>query len=133
MLVIGLDGKEYKLKLKEAEVDDVNRSSGHLKCRKLLKEIYPSDKVFEEIVLPGCNGIRVDFIIPLRKSIIEVQGIQHFQFSPFFHKSKADFFAGKNRDRDKIAWAELNGFRAIVLDAGRSIDLDQWKYTILNS
>jgi len=127
--VIGLDGKKYTLKLQQAEFDDINRSSLHLRCREILKKLYPYDNIFEEITLPGSNDLTVDFIIPLRKCIFECNGIQHYKFSKYFHKTLTDFQASVNRDRLKKEWADLNGYNLVILD-GRQMDI--WEKQIMN-
>lgn len=128
MKVLGLDGKTYTLKLYEAEFADENRSKGHLKCRQILKDLYKSDRIFEEVELPGTKGLTADFIIPLRRLLIEVQGIQHYKFSPFFHKNKMEFEEGKNRDKLKKQWADLNNFIYLPLDYRNN---NEWKQSIL--
>lgn len=130
MKIIGLDGKEYKLKLKEADISDDNRSKGHLKCRKFLKELYPSDRIFEEIELPGTKGLVADFVILLRKLLIEVHGQQHYNFSSYFHKNLIDFEKAKIRDRAKKEWADLNGFIYVALNDKHQ---DQWKNQLLGA
>ncbi len=129
MKVIGLDGKTYTLKMNEAGILDENRSSFHLKCRELLKELYPLDRIFEEVSLPGSNKLTADFLIPLRRLLIEVHGIQHYQYSSHFHKDKSQFFKGKSRDTDKKKWAELNNWFYVELD-GR-LKPEEWKNIII--
>ena len=49
---------------------------------------------------------------------VEVHGQQHYEFTPFFHQTKADFLLAKAKDEDKIEWCELN-----------NIDLSTLKYS----
>ena len=130
MQVISLNGKIYKLKLVKTEIPDENRSSFHLKTRLLLKEIYPSDIIMEEVNIPGTK-LHIDFFIPLRKLVVETHGMQHYKFNGFFHKDQRDFNEGKNRDRLKVEWCQLNNFVFVELDC-RS-NTDEWRSTILNS
>ena len=44
-------------------------------------------------------------IFPSRKSLIEVQGEQHFKFTKQFFKKREDFLKAQERDRIKIAYA----------------------------
>jgi len=48
------------------------------------------------------DGLELDFYIEELQVGIEVQGIQHFEFSPMFHKDISDFHAQIERDRRKI-------------------------------
>lgn len=55
------------------------------------------------------NGLyKFDFYIPSRKSLIEVQGEQHFKFTKHFFKKREDFLKAQERDRIKIAYAAAN-------------------------
>jgi len=49
------------------------------------------------------EGLELDFYIEELETGIEVQGRQHFEFSPMFHKSHADLLEQQNRDRRKMA------------------------------
>ena len=55
MYVEGLDGKTWKWNpsRSQASVDEKNRSSLHKKARSILKEVYPYDRILEEVTLPG--------------------------------------------------------------------------------
>lgn len=106
------------------------RSDGHKRCRALLKKIYPFDIVLEEVPVPGEN-LFLDFFIPLRKAVIEVQGAQHTEFVPFFHKSKTGFANSQKRDNRKKQWAEINNFKLIELSD--SDGDDEWTKKILNA
>ena len=61
---------------------------------------------------------------------IEVHGQQHYDYTPFFHKNKADFALAQAKDDDKIRWCELNKIDIIVL---KHSDTDeQWRDQIEN-
>jgi len=90
------------------------RSSGHLRARELLKEIYPLDQVLEELPLPG-TLLFCDFFLPLRRLMIEVHGKQHFEFVAYFHGSAEGFVASKKRDSEKTEWASINNLKQVIL------------------
>jgi len=127
--VRGINGKEYVWNLTGYGVfddDSRKRSKYHIKARHLLKEIFHSYRILEEVKLPGSTELHrksvlyLDFYIPSIKLAIEVHGEQHYEYSPFFHKTKADFLKGKARDEDKIAWCELNDINIIILKYSES-------------
>lgn len=137
MKVIGINGKEYTWNLTGYDVfndDKRKRSKFHIRARNLLKELFNSYRILEEVKLPGSTELHrksvlyLDFYIPSIKLAIEVHGQQHYEFCPFFHKSKADFLKSKARDEDKIAWCELNDIRIITLKYTESDD--EWKQRI---
>ncbi len=113
MKAIGLDGKvrPWSPRSNPREVP----SSLHLAARALLSSLFPTQTIIEEAHLPGTGGLSLDFLLPLRRLAVEVQGGQHYQFIYHFHDSVRDFHAQQQRDRDKrefcrrnrLAWAAL--------------------------
>lgn len=137
MRVKGINGKEYTWNLSGYDVfndDQRRRSKYHLKARNLLKEIYNSYRILEEVKLPGSTALNrksvlyLDFYIPSIMMGIEVHGQQHYEYSEFFHKSKANFLKAKARDEDKIDWCNLNNINLIVLKYSESED--EWRQRI---
>ena len=137
MKVTGINGKEYAWNLTSYSVDANDkrkRSKFHVRARKLLKTIYHSYRILEEVKLPGSTEshrkgvLYLDFYIPQIMLAIEVHGQQHYKYTPFFHKNKADFAIAKAKDEDKIEWCELNKIDIIVL---RYSDTDEhWRKQI---
>lgn len=103
------------------------RSSFHLEARQLLKELYPTLTILEEVPIHlRRNQIAyLDFYLPLRKMAVEVQGEQHFKFIPHFHGTLAAFAKSRRRDTEKKEWAEINGITLIEFPWTES--LQQWK------
>lgn len=127
MRIIGLDKKQYELNLgghTPKESDIANRSKGHLLARKLLQELFPADRLLEELYLLGSNGLYADFYLPFRKLMVEVHGRQHFEFVPHFHKDKWNWYASKKRDMNKAEWCQLNNISLLVL---RDDQTDGWR------
>lgn len=137
MKVYGINGKEYVWNLSKYDVfyDDARkRSKYHIRARSLLKEIYNSYRILEEVKLPGSTSLHrksvlyLDFYIPTLKLAFEVHGQQHYEYCEFFHKSKVDFLKSKARDEDKISWCELNNIQLITLKYSESDD--EWRQRI---
>lgn len=140
MRVIGLNSKEYVWNLSKYDIkanDNRKRSKYHLKARQLLKDIYHSYRILEEVKLPGSTAkhrkgvLYLDFYIPQIKLAFEVHGQQHYEYCAFFHKTKADFILAKAKDEDKIEWCELNSIKLITLKY--SDTEEQWRQQIENS
>ena len=119
MKIVGLDGKEYSWTLNSSSLEDVYRSGLHLRARKIIKEAFPFNLVYEDVSLPGTaikgrNSVLFgDFYIPMRSLIVEIDGAQHEQYTSFFHKNKLEFARAKTRDAVKAQWCELNGITLI--------------------
>jgi hypothetical protein len=127
--VKGINGKEYVWNLTKYDIfyDDARkRSKYHIRARNLLKEIFHSYRILEEVKLPGSTALNrksvlyLDFYIPSTKMAFEVHGEQHYEYCPFFHKSKADFLKAKARDEDKIEWCNINDIQIVILKFSES-------------
>lgn len=133
MKVKGLDGREYNLSLKDQK--RAVCSSGHQEARELLKNIFPSYIIYEEVTLPGSQGkinknpLYADFLIPSIKIIVEVHGEQHYTQSSFFHRGKLEFLRAKKLDENKQEWCKINNFSYIEL---KHDERDSWKERIIN-
>lgn len=133
MHVTGLDDKCYVWNptKSQAKIKEKNKSSLHKKAKLLLKEVYPFDRILEEIKLPGTKNTRrrsllsADFFIPNRNLVIEVHGEQHYKYNSFFFKNNMEFYRAQARDRDKIRWCEINEIRFIELAFDESED--EWR------
>jgi very-short-patch-repair endonuclease len=77
--------------------------------RQTLKEVFPNSRINDEYYV-NYNGQRLffDFHLPALNLLIEVQGVQHTEFSKHFHRTADVFKALKKRDRLKVEWCDLN-------------------------
>ena len=107
--------------------DQRQRSSLHLRCRELLKQMCPTATVLEEVPLPGMN-LTADFYLPMRKVVIECHGEQHYKFVPHFHGTRFGFAQSRQRDRKKKEWCALNNIRVAVLPFSETDD--EWRNRI---
>lgn len=135
MKVRGLDGREYNWRLTGHVVrgdDERPRSSYHLLARDLLRRFYPSDRVLEEVFLPGLRTVMyADFVVPLRRLVIEVQGEQHYKFVPYLCRDRLAYLAALGRDVDKRRWCVLNELSLVELPFHESEH--EWTQRIRNA
>ncbi len=125
MKVLDFNNKEHILKLTGKTVlnDDIRpKSQYHLAARELLKKVFPFATIYEEVYLPV--GLYADFLIPSKRICIEVNGSQHTEFSPHFHKTKANFAKAKVRDSKKAEFCQINNIKLVSLDY--KDDLETW-------
>jgi|TARA_Y100000361_G_C10957272_1_gene236924 hypothetical protein len=120
MRVVDLDGNASVWKIKGHIVknnDSRPRSKHHLKARALLKEMFPTCQLIEEVSIAPRKGevLYLDFYIPLHSLCVEVHGEQHYKFIPHYHGNMMGFAKSKKRDREKEEWCELNGIRIVEL------------------
>jgi len=133
MRVIDLNGEYSNWKI-TGHIPKANdkrlRSQYHLKARSLLKEIYPTCPILEEVPISirRSETLFLDFYIPLHSLCVEVHGEQHFKFNSFHYTSKLSFFKAKARDRDKKEWCDLNDITIIEFNFNE--DVDDWRRKI---
>lgn len=100
-------------------------SAGEIECRRVLEKIFnrPFDKsrpdFLKNPVTGGVNNLEIDCYNEELKIGVEYNGIQHYKFTPFFHKNKDQFTMQKYRDDMK---------RRICKDRG--ITLIEVPYTV---
>ena len=75
-----------------------NESKGEEKIASYLKELEIYAK--KEYKIPT-NDYKFDFFLPFYNIFIEFHGQQHYEYSPFFHKSKEHFFKRFSEDKEK--------------------------------
>lgn len=131
MKVKDLKGKEFTWKLTgyfPREDSTRPRSDGHTRCRELLRTLFPSFLILEEVLLPGVDTLYLDFFIPLEMLAIEVHGQQHYRYSQHFHGSKSNFIRALENDRKKVRWCEINNIDLVILNDTESVD--EWRHKI---
>ena len=92
-----------------------NASKLHKKVLKWFKAQFPQWEIIQEHPIK-INGktLYADFYSSKPfKFILEIQGRQHKEFVPHFHKTVAKFEETKYNDRLKREWAEMNDFKII--------------------
>lgn len=80
----------------------------------LLKKLYPTYQVLEEIKIPGTK-LTLDIFLPQKMLALEIQGEQHVNFNGFFHRDLLDFGRQKVRDNQKVQFCELNNIKLVCL------------------
>lgn len=134
MNAVGLDGYAYNISLAAltAKSNLNNKSNFHLLARQLLKQSYPTLQILEEIPIQirKSETLYMDFFIPLNKKCIEVHGEQHYDFTPFYHRTKLDFFKQQKRDREKREWCHINNITYIELPYNQQ---EEWLEIINNA
>lgn len=91
------------------EIVPIRRSAMHKAVLALVKSLYPNYTIQNEVPVAAgrTRSLPADIAIRDMKVVIECQGIQHFEYTPHFHKSPQDFAAQQQRDREKASaiWA----------------------------
>lgn len=100
----------------------LNKSSGCPYCNsskgeELVAEIltalgieFERQKKFSDL-----GNLSYDFYLTNKKILIEYNGIQHYSFSPYFHKGLHDFHKQKHHDWLKRKYAEKNDLKLLTI------------------
>jgi len=94
--------------------DEKSRSKIQFKVKQFLKPFWKTQIVYEEFPVYGTQ-MKVDILNATHKIAIEVNGIQHEEFSEFFHGHPVNYLKSFNRDSLKRNWLEENGFKLIEI------------------
>ena len=129
MKIKDLDGHIYNWKTQGTIVrsnEQRPRSKLHLAARTLLRTLYPTLQISEEVSVSLRRNKKVflDFYINTIKTVIEVHGPQHYKFNTLYHTSAQDFLNQKKRDSDLHDWCNLNNLNYIELPFNEG--QDQW-------
>jgi acetyl-CoA carboxylase alpha subunit len=129
MKIQDLDGNIHKWKIEGSIVrsnDQRPRSQLHLTARSLIKEIYPTLQICEEVSaqIKRDRKVFLDFYINTIKTVVEVHGQQHYKFNSLYHTSAQDFLNQKKRDQDLQDWCVLNNLNYIELPFNE--DKNKW-------
>jgi hypothetical protein len=129
MNVVDLDGNSYLWQLTGclSHGKITNKSDLHLSARSLIKELFPTLQILEEvpIKITRSETLFLDFYLPLIKTCVEVHGEQHYKFVKFYHQNMIGFAKSKKRDSSKTEWCNINNIKQIILPHYESIE--QWK------
>ena len=93
--------------------DSYKSGSGCPKCseskgEKIIREWLEENNInyVTQYMLPN-KLWRYDFYIPSKNLIVEVQGLQHYKFVEYFHRTKENFYKQANNYNNKWAYARL--------------------------
>lgn len=94
-------------------------SKGEFKIEEYLKnndiEYKRQYRITLERYLFSRNSLRVDFFLPQHNIFIEFNGIQHYEFNSYFHKSEDDFKVQVERDKRLKKYCKKNKTKLIII------------------
>lgn len=88
----------------ELELTTASNSSGETMIESILKEMnieYKKHFNFEWLISNEGNKLYIDFYIPKYNIVIEYDGLQHYRFIKYFHKTIDNFYKYVERDKYK--------------------------------
>lgn len=127
MKIQTLDGKTIEWNPVSQSNTRAKSSQYHTLAREFLHKIFPTVMILEEVSIQVSKKekLYLDFYIPALRVAVEVQGEQHFKFTPFFHGTPYEFIQSKRRDSRKKEWCELNEIQIVPLNFNETIE--EWR------
>jgi hypothetical protein len=124
--MFNIDGELVNVDVRSSRypIKSVSKSKLQKMVGERLSENYPYEAILEDFVIPG-SKMSVDFFVPRRGIVVEIQGRQHSEHIPFFHgdRKQSDAYAKQQiRDTVKSRWAESNGFKFIEIRSEQEME-----------
>lgn len=96
--------------------DDDSLSKFQWEVKQFLRKYWEAHIVYEELLLGGTRGLRLDFFNLTKRVGIECQGMQHVKYNKFFHNaSLSQFRMQMERDVKKANWCEINDITLVEI------------------
>lgn len=116
MIFKNVHGKEVKLKKAwkyYIDWDKKSRSKVQTRAKEYLRQFWDADYVYEEFPVVGTR-LTLDFYNQSRQIACEIDGLQHYNFSKFFHSNSRENFLGQlKRDDYKEKFCHINNIQLI--------------------
>lgn len=114
-----LQGYRLKKRLRGSRYTVQEFHKNEIRLTKIIESYYGAPNVVTSFhpvwaVSPRQVLYEYDIYIKNSKLLIEYNGRQHYEFTPFFHKNERNFTRQQKRDSDKILLAEENGFNLVI-------------------
>lgn len=104
-------------------------SKGEVECRRVLEKIFNCsfDKCRPDFlrndVTGGNYNLEIDCYNPRLRLGIEYNGVQHYKYTPFFHKNKESFYNQKYRDELKRRMCRDN--KVVLIEVPYDVKLEK--------
>lgn len=127
MKFLNINGQEYSISVEQYRKERAVSKPAR-EARSLLRQLFPCDQILEEVpIKTGRQTLYIDFFLPARQLVVEVNGEQHRTFNNFHYTDKHQFLKAKLNDKNKKEWCLINKLDLVVLDDNRQ---DEWESLI---
>jgi len=96
-------------------------SKQHREVYEAITELLPYLQVYVDYYVG--NGLYLDIFIPRINVALEINGKQHYEFNPLFHKDILAFEEGKMRDIKKLIYCKENNIALYVVKYDEKFDV----------
>ena len=92
----------------------IGKSKFQKKIKDALRPLWQQFIVYEEFPVYGTR-MTLDFFNATKMIAVEVQGNQHIEYTPYFHKNEMDFCYQLRKDDAKQTFCDMNGIKLIQI------------------
>ncbi len=108
-------------------------TKGEKKCREVFESIFqkPFDKIRPDFIKNDCTEkpLEIDGYNEDLKLGFEYQGVQHYKYTPYFHKSPNDF--EKQQYRDGLKRDECKKLGIKIIEIPYTVEIDDIKEFVI--
>jgi hypothetical protein len=114
-----IQGYRLKKRLHGSRYTDQKFHKNEIKLTKIVEAYYGTSNVVTSFhpmwaISPKQVLYEYDIYVKDRRLLIEYNGIQHYEYTPFFHHNERNFIRQQRRDKIKSVLAKENEFKLIV-------------------
>ena len=114
-----IEGFRLKKRMTGSRYTQNNYHKNEIKLTKILEKYYGKKNIitsYHPIWAMSSKFVLFEYDIYIKNKdiLIEYNGQQHYEYTPFFHKSKSEFLSQIKRDKSKTRLAKKNGKKLIV-------------------
>jgi hypothetical protein len=112
----------------------IKESKGEIECKKVLEQLFnkPFHKIRPKFLFNDITkqNLELDLFNEELKLAVEYNGKQHYEYIPYFHKTKDSFYNQQYRDQIKKNLCEKNNI--ILIDVPYNIKIEDIKSYLIN-
>lgn len=112
MKFVDLEGNVVGINLSSLRKVSSSKSEVQSQLGRALREAMSGFDIYEEFPCVGTR-LKIDFYVPTLGLAVEMDGRQHGEYVPRFHKSRRGFARSQDNDAHKEEWCRLNGIKLI--------------------
>ena len=112
----------------------IKESKGEIECKKVLEQLFnkPFHKIRPNFLFNNITkqNLELDLYNEELKLAVEYNGKQHYEYIPYFHKTKDSFYNQQYRDQIKKNLCEKNNI--VLIDVPYSVKIEDIKQFLLD-
>lgn len=114
-----LQGFYLKKRCRGSRYTDLDNHVTEIRLTKIIEKFYGKKNIltgFHPLWAKSDKNVLLeyDILIKNKNTLIEYNGIQHYFYEPFFHKTFKEFLNQKDRDHLKVKYAKDNEYCLVV-------------------